>query len=242
MIKNRYTIATLIALIVFVSTLSVYANSSSIYIDDQGASWLGSNNSQIQIFLESLEYHNRGNNSSVVGNYFVWTYYDSIYGNFQMDWSTNSLENVRVIGTTSACGVGDYGYKLWGYAYSDIGWFIDFDYNNSIFVYYCSSDNSLRGYAYSSHIWFQNFSWITFDIEYIDQDEVELPVLDDDVLWPQTQITTPPPSQTWPTGWLPTAPTNPTPNIQALQSQPFRFNGQTIEFVPQNESFFYIIK
>ena len=241
MIKNSYTFFTLLALIVFVFTLSVHANSSSIYIDPQSASWLGSNNSQIQIFSESLEYHNRGNNSSVVGNYFIWTYYDSIYWNFQMNWSSNIWENVRIVGTTSACWIWDYGYKLWGYAYSPVGWFIDFDYNDSTFVYYCNSDQSLRGYAYSSHIWLQNFTWIEFDIEYIDQDEVEIPVLTEEVIWPESQITSPP-IQTGPTGWFPTPPANPTPNIQAIQSQPFRFNGQTIEFIPENESFFYIIK
>jgi len=241
--KNTYTI---IALLVLLSSWLYYtiasANSSSVLLDAQASTGLGSNSSQVQIFADTLEYHNRGNNSSVIGNYFVWNYYDSIYGNFTLNWSTNTLENVRIVSSTSACWTGDYGYQLGWYAYSELGWYIDFDYNDSIFVYYCNSDNSLRWYAYSAHIGYQNFAGISFDIEYIDENEPELPQLDESFTAPVTQITTPPTQPSWPTGWLPSSPANPQPNMQALQSQPFRFNGQTIEFIPENESFFYIIK
>ncbi|MCH8519051.1 hypothetical protein LAT59_04805 [Candidatus Gracilibacteria bacterium] len=241
--KNIYTFLTLLAGLLY-GTLyfSVLANSSSIALEAQVGTGLGSNSSQIQIFPNMLEYHNRGNNSSITGNYFVGSYYDSGYGEFQTNWSTNAIENVRIIGTTSACGAGDYGYRLGGYAYSDIGGYIDFNYNDSIFVYYCMSNQQLRGYAYSTHIGFQNFAGISFDIGYIDLESSEVPDLSDEFNAPESQITTPSNEPAGPSGSLPSPPTSPQPNTQAIHSEPFRFNGQIIEFVPENESLFFIIK
>lgn len=239
--KIIYTSLSLLAWIALTLIyFSVHANlSSSLFLPPQTSSWLWSNNSQIQVFSDTLEYHNNGNNSSVIGNYFVWTYYDSIYGNFQMNWSANPSQNVRVVWITSACGVGDFGYKLGGYAYSYVGWYVDFDYNDSIFVYYCANTQSLRWYTYSKQIWFQNFSGISFDINYKDSAVPEAPTLSTEFVNPNSQITDTPNQNTWQTWWFPT---NPEPNPQTFSSQPFRFNGQTIEFVPENESFFYIIK
>lgn len=129
----------------------------------QTATSSGSNNSIISV-NENLEYVNKGNDSSVVWNYFQWYYYDSMLWFFRTDWSTNPNQNVRVTSSTSRCPVG-YWYRLWWYAYSSTFWFIDFDYNSDIFTYYCVQDKRLYWYAYSSSAGFQNFSGITFEIE-----------------------------------------------------------------------------
>ena len=124
------------------------------------ASW--SNNSIISVDA-TLSYINRGDNSSIVGNYFEWHYYDDVLWYFETDWSTNRRENVRIKSSTSACG-NPYWYKLGWYAYSPAFWFVDFDYNSSIFVYYCVDDESLHWYAYNESLGFQNFEGISFDI------------------------------------------------------------------------------
>jgi len=41
---------------------------------------------------------------------------------------------------------------------------MDFDYNSSIYVYYCESDKKLHGFAYSKALGFQNFEGIGFEI------------------------------------------------------------------------------
>ena len=148
---------------------SAWAADPVTSFSSQIATATGSNNSKIST-SESWWYVNKWNNSSIVGNYFTWVYYDNITWYFQTDWSSSELENVRVIGSTSACG-NSYGYKLWGYAYSEYFGFVDFDYNSSIFVYYCLDDWALHGYTYSSDLGFQNFEGITFDI-WADSDTV----------------------------------------------------------------------
>ena len=129
----------------------------------QSAEALWSSNSLISVD-ENLKYVNKGNNSSVVGNYFTGYYYDSMLGYFLTDWSSSENQNVRVIGSTNACG-NSYGYKLWGYAYSEYYGFVDFDYNDSTFVYYCIDDWELYGYAYNSDLGFQNFEGVNFEIQ-----------------------------------------------------------------------------
>ncbi len=146
---------------VFISI--VYAGDSVVEVfTSQSATASGSNNSIISVD-SNLSYINKWDNSSVIGNYFKGYYYDSILGYFQTDWSSNPLENVRVRSSTSACGTA-YGYKLWWYAYSTAFWFVDFDYNSSVFVYYCVDDASLHWYAYNETLGFQNFEGISFDI------------------------------------------------------------------------------
>jgi len=108
-------------------------------------------------------YINKWNNSTVIGNYFIGWYYDSVLWFFELDWSSDTSENVRIIGSTGACPSG-YGYKLGGYAYSESVGFMDFDYSSSIFVYYCEIDKELHGYAYSELWGFQNFEGIWFEI------------------------------------------------------------------------------
>ena len=166
-IKNYLAFSVFLLFIVVFST--AYAADPSTPFITQLASGSGSSGSEISTD-SNLLYMNKGNNSSVVGNYFSWEYYDSIMWYFKTDWSTNKLENVRIVWSTSACG-DSYGYKLWGYAYSEYFWFVDFDYDDSTFVYYCLSDSTLHGYSYSSDLGFQNFEWIAFDI-WADSDTV----------------------------------------------------------------------
>ncbi len=113
--------------------------------------------------LPAAAYINKWNNSTIIWNYFQWYYYDDMFGFFKLDWSSNANDNVRVVSATSKC-TSSYGYKLWWYAYSADFWFIDFDHNKDIFVYYCEADKQLYGYGYSKTLWFQNFTWIEFEI------------------------------------------------------------------------------
>ncbi len=125
-----------------------------------------SNNSYIQTWAgnSQAQYINKGNNSTVIGNYFKGYYYDSVYGFFRLDEPTlQPSERVRVVSSTGKC-PSWYGYKLWWYAYSSVWGVIDFDYNNNIFVYYCESDKKLHGYGYNENIGFQSFEWIGFEI------------------------------------------------------------------------------
>lgn len=134
-------------------------------IPDDVADGTGSNESLVYTGTGTSEvaYVNKGNNSTVIGNYFQWYYYDSSAWFFRLDWSSDTSENVRIIGSTGAC-PSWYGYKLWGYAYSETVGFIDFDYNSTVFVYYCEVDKTLHGFAYGELIWFQNFEGIGFEI------------------------------------------------------------------------------
>jgi len=137
---------------------------SQIFPDDT-ADAPGSNGSVIQTGAGTSEvaYVNKWNNSTVVGNFFQGYYYDTLLGFFRLDWSSNVSENVSIVGSTWACPSG-YGYKLWGYAYSETAGLIDFDYSGSVFVYYCEVDKSLHGFAYSDIAWLQNFEGIGFEI------------------------------------------------------------------------------
>lgn len=141
----------------------------SFQFSDTFSTGSGSNGSQVKVFDDTpannytLEYWNKGNNSTVIGNYFRGYYYDTMLWFFRLDWSADTSENVRIIGSTGICPSG-YGYKLWGYAYSESAGFIDFDYNSNIFVYYCEIDKELHGFGYSEMVGFQNFEGIGFEI------------------------------------------------------------------------------
>jgi hypothetical protein len=147
----------------------VYASdivSINVHHQEASASW--SNNSLISIPSTwgtggTVDYWNAWNNSTIIGNYFKGYYYDSMFWFFELDWLDGWEENVEIVGSTNKCDSG-YGYKLWGYAYSAYFGFMDFDYSDDIFVYYCVDDNMLHGYSYSTTLWFQNFEWIGFDI------------------------------------------------------------------------------
>ncbi len=122
-----------------------------------------SNGSIVETLAGAASYVNRGNNSTVIGNYFTGLYYDSVYGFFDLDWSSTPEENVHVVSSTGICPAG-YGYKMWGYAYSEDFWLIDFDYNSSTFVYYCEWDFTFKWYAYSDTLGLQSFEGIGFTI------------------------------------------------------------------------------
>lgn len=210
------------------------ADSVGYTFSNQSASQSGSNNSVISVG-SYLEYMNRWSNSSIIGNYFRGYYHDSVLWFFKTDWSNNPNNNVRIISSTAKC-VNGYGYKLWGFAYSTTAWFIDFDFNSDIFVYYCVEDKSLYGYAYNPSVWFQNFRGITFEIDKVqttpiaitgtwffanDASNITNPVI-------QTPNQTPP---LWPNG-------------QAINSNftPNTIQANKVEFEALRESLFYIIK
>lgn len=206
----------------------VYAvDSISSAFTSQISSWLWSNNSQISVDW-NLSYVNKWDNSSVIWNYFIWYYYDSVLWFFQTDWSTNTSENVRVIWSTSKC-PNSYGYRIWGYSYSESFGFIDFDFNDDVYVYYCDFDKSFHGYAYSAFLWFQNFEWIQFIIEPSIDQVVELPDEDDDTfINTDTEITNP-------DLWNESDTNNSNFTVNTIQND-------TIEFDTRVESLFYIIK
>ena len=136
----------------------------SQYIPVQTSADPGSSSSLVSFtWSNSAAYINKWNNSTIIWNYFRGYYYDSMFGFFELDWSNNQDQNVRIVSATSQC-PSSYGYKLWWYAYSPDFWFIDFDYNSNIFVYYCEWDKRLHGYGYNKTLWFQSFEWIWFEI------------------------------------------------------------------------------
>ncbi|NDK09898.1 hypothetical protein GW846_03905 [Candidatus Gracilibacteria bacterium] len=163
---QKYVAYTSIAFFI-VFAIQTYAADIPYTISTQGATQSGSNNSIISTnssWSGALSYVNKGDNSSVIGNYFTGIYYDSVYGFFKTDWSSTPSENVRVIDSTSKCSSG-YGYKLGGFAKSEDFGYVDFDYNSNIYVYYCVSDGALHGYSYSLNNGFQNFEGIAFEIQ-----------------------------------------------------------------------------
>lgn len=169
---NTLAKITFVLLIMFFGGLKVFAEYYSVahVFENQQASSRGSNNSLIYVgpsitgWNGDLTYINRGNNSSIIDNYFTGYYYDTLYGYFKVDYLATMEENVRVVSSYSGCGTW-YGYKLGGYAYSEYYGFVDFDFNSSVFVYYCETDSSLHGYAYSDTLGFQSFEGIDFPIE-----------------------------------------------------------------------------
>lgn len=153
-------------LLSFTSAYAVDLLSSNLGV--QSSVGEGSNASQIQLpstwgWNGTAEYWNAWDNSTIIGNFFKWYYYDTVFGYFQLDWSGDTDENVKIIWSTTACSTG-YWYKIGWYAYSPYFGFIDFDYNSNIFVYYCVDDQKMHGYAYNENIWFQNFEGINLAI------------------------------------------------------------------------------
>ena len=137
-------------------------------IGSQSATQLGSNSSQVSFSYwvgagSITNYVNKSTDSTIIGNYFSGYYYDRVLWFFQLDWSADKEQNVRIVDSTIKCSSW-YGYKLGWYAYSKYSGFMDFDYNNDIFVYYCEIDQKLHGYAYTKYNWFQNFEGIGINI------------------------------------------------------------------------------
>jgi len=108
-------------------------------------------------------YINDGENSAVIWNYFKWYYFDSLHWYFKLDWSSNKNENVRIVDSTNKCS-NSYWYKLAWKAYSENAWYIDFNYNNDTYVYWCRSDKKLHWFAYNKYTWYQNFDWVSIDV------------------------------------------------------------------------------
>lgn len=156
---SRYVYSIISSFFIFWTVFWAY---TSFLITSQTADALGSSDSQISFLWTTSRqwyYVNNEDNSAVINNYFEWYYYDSLFWYFKLDWSTNSSNNVRIIDSTWKC-PSWYWYKLWWKAYSDNGWFIDFNYNDDTFVYYCLNDWKLHWKSFSSNIWYQSFEWI----------------------------------------------------------------------------------
>lgn len=147
--------------------LYVFADDIQILISRQTATWVGSNNSQVTFSHTwgwyQTYYVEEGGNSAIIWNYLKGYYYNSGMWFFQLDWSGSKSKNVSIVSSTEKCGT-SYGYKLWGNAYSEFYWFMDFDYDDDIFVYYCEWDKKLHWFWYSTYAWFQNFDGIGFEI------------------------------------------------------------------------------
>ncbi len=109
------------------------------------------------------KYYNKDTNSDVVWDYLWWYYYNKNYWFFQLDWSADKLQNVRIIWSTSKCSSW-YWYRFDWYAQSKIGWLIDFGYNKDTYVYYCLSDKRLYWKAYFPAVWEISFDWILLEI------------------------------------------------------------------------------
>jgi hypothetical protein len=82
----------------------------------QGSTSPGSNNSTVWFSTGSsssgtTSYWNKNNDSDTIGNYLRGYYYDTQFGFFLLDWNTDSIKNVHIIGSTDKCGSG-YGYKF----------------------------------------------------------------------------------------------------------------------------------
>jgi hypothetical protein len=176
------TILVLCASGVYISSLVYATDSISRYFPTSSASTLWTSASLISFstwgnsadgtLSGGTSYYNLNNDTQSVGNYLSGVYYDSNYGYFQLHWDNTTPENnVRVTSVSTKCGVGNYGFDLWGYAKSIDIWgdnnlvgLIKFDYSPDINVYYCDNDKKLHGYAYSEMTWFQSFEWISFEI------------------------------------------------------------------------------
>lgn len=144
--------------------ITAFADDIVTILNFQSATWFGSSYSIITTSRWTNTYYvNKWDNSTAVWNYFEWYYYDSNLGYFLLDWSTNPNENVRIVDSTSECSTW-YGYKLWWKSYSAYFGFMDFNYSEDIFVYYCLADAKLHWLAYSPYIWFQNFEWIALEL------------------------------------------------------------------------------
>ena len=92
-------------------TLSYALDVISSSIKNQSATSPGSYNSEISFLTGAASYINKNNDSDIIENYFTGAYYDSQFELFQLNWSTDTTKNVRIIGTTGKCSSG-YGYKL----------------------------------------------------------------------------------------------------------------------------------
>lgn len=166
--KKSWRISLSIAALFLLTIGSIaYAfDSVSSTITYQISTGTGSNNSKISTLTGAVSYINKGDDSSISGNYFSGYYYDSVNWFYRFNWDSSNPDenNVHVAGLTDACGNGSIGYKLEGFSRGDAGGYMNFSYDNNIFVYYCTNDARLHGFAYNINEGFQNFTGIAFDI------------------------------------------------------------------------------
>jgi hypothetical protein len=156
----------------FVATIAFALDTVSQTIPTQSAT-SGGGNSNIVWFSTGttstgtqyyIQYMNKDNDSSTIQNYLRGYYYDTQFGFFKLDWNTlNTDENVHISASSDRCPTG-YWYRFDGYAQGVDAGFLDFGYNDDIYVYYCESDNKLHGYAYSPDFGLQSFEGISFSV------------------------------------------------------------------------------
>lgn len=127
-------------------------------------------NNTMTISNGDLKFINAWGNNEVVGDYFLGYYYDPAFGVFEI--LRNPGERLRIISESSSqCPSSHDDYKLDGYSYNVNFWFIDFNYDSSIYSYICIPKdpnnpnlNTYFGwYAYSPYIGFQSLSGIDLD-------------------------------------------------------------------------------
>lgn len=163
--RNKIVFQIVISCFFLTYFFNVFA--SSKLLDTQSATLVWSNNSMVDFSknwsASGTYYVNKWDNSDIVWDFLKGFYYNSLYGFFELNRSTDESKNVKIISSTDACNSW-YGYKLGWYAKSETVWLIDFDYNNWVFVYYCMDDGKLHWKAFSEVIGYQNFEWLSFDI------------------------------------------------------------------------------
>ena len=132
------------------------------YIKKQFSVGTWTNSNQISFSNKKTTYYiNEWNDNILENNHFVWYYYDNIYWFFRLDWSSNSSNNVHISNeVVTNIGSCNNGLKLKWKAYSTFVWYIDFNHNSSIYVYYCKDDDTLYWKSYSNTLWTQIFNWI----------------------------------------------------------------------------------
>lgn len=122
-----------------------------------------SDNTYFSTWWIYTKYYNKDTNSDIVWDYLWGHYYNKNYWFFQLDWSADKLQNVRIIWSTSKCSSW-YWYRFDWYAKSETWWFIDFWYDKDTYVYYCVWDKRLYWKAYFPAVWEISFDGILLEI------------------------------------------------------------------------------
>jgi hypothetical protein len=63
----------------------------------------GSTGNTLSVFSGAIQYINTNNDSTTVGNSLSGSYYDSVFGSFRLNWSTDKTRNVRIGRPTARC-------------------------------------------------------------------------------------------------------------------------------------------
>lgn len=182
MIKNKKFIW--VASFVFIATISFAYAADTIIQRINGAQTSSGPSAyisqQIQtIWNGDLTFINYNNDTTVVGDYFTWEYYDAAYWVFTINSSTAQRLKVASLNNTACLNNTTYQwYSLQGFAYNREFWNIDFAAPWTPGSYLCipkdSTNKSLKSYlwwyAYSSYIGYQNFDNISLDVS-IDLDD-----------------------------------------------------------------------